>query len=60
MRALGEPDALPAADLGLRRVLGTGGRLASPADVETRAEAWRPWRSYAVLALWRHEGASAE
>ncbi|HTK32254.1 MAG TPA: AlkA N-terminal domain-containing protein [Candidatus Saccharimonadaceae bacterium] len=60
MRALGEPDALPAADLGLRRVLGTGGRLASPADVEARAEAWRPWRSYAVLALWRHEGASAE
>jgi AraC family transcriptional regulator of adaptative response / DNA-3-methyladenine glycosylase II len=44
---LGERDAFPAADLGLRRALGV------PAvDVEPRAEAWRPWRAYAATYLW--------
>jgi len=52
MRALGDPDAFPAADLGVR----TGARLADlPADataLTARADAWRPWRSYAVQYLW--------
>jgi AraC family transcriptional regulator of adaptative response / DNA-3-methyladenine glycosylase II len=52
LRALGDADALPAADLGLRRALGRGGRLASAAEVERRAERWRPWRGYATLWLW--------
>lgn len=52
MRALGEPDALPAGDLGLRRNLGRSGKLASPAEVEARAEAWRPWRAYGAMLLW--------
>ena len=46
-RALGDPDALPAADLALRRATGLDTRALS-----TRAEAWRPWRSYATFALW--------
>ena len=57
LRALGDPDALPAADLGLRRALGRGRRLASPRQVERRAERWRPFRGYATLWLWS-EGAT--
>ncbi len=57
LRALGDPDALPAADLGLRRALGRGRRLASARQVERRAERWRPWRGYATLWLWS-EGAT--
>ena len=52
MRALGEPDALPAGDLGLRRSLGRAGKLASAAEVEARAEAWRPWRAYGAMLFW--------
>ena len=52
MRALGEPDAFPAGDLGVRKALARGGVMPSERDVLARAEAWRPWRAYAVLALW--------
>jgi len=52
MRALGDPDAFPAGDLGLRRALARGGRLATPREVAERAEHWRPWRAYAVITLW--------
>ncbi|MDJ0865488.1 MAG: AlkA N-terminal domain-containing protein [Myxococcota bacterium] len=51
MRALGEPDAFPASDLGLRHALANGS-LPTPAAVERAAEAWRPWRAYAALHLW--------
>jgi AraC family transcriptional regulator of adaptative response / DNA-3-methyladenine glycosylase II len=49
MRALGEPDAFPASDLGLLRAMG----LSSFRELEQRAEAWRPWRAYAAMYLWR-------
>jgi AraC family transcriptional regulator of adaptative response / DNA-3-methyladenine glycosylase II len=52
MRALGEPDACPTSDLGLRRALGAEGRPASAAEVSALAEAWRPWRGYAAVLLW--------
>ncbi|MBI5442464.1 MAG: DNA-3-methyladenine glycosylase 2 family protein [Deltaproteobacteria bacterium] len=52
LRALGEPDTLPAGDLGLRKALANGGSLPSIADVEERARAWRPWRAYALIHLW--------
>jgi 3-methyladenine DNA glycosylase/8-oxoguanine DNA glycosylase len=52
MRALGEPDAFPETDIGIRRALGTPADLASVAAVRERAEQWRPWRSYAVIYLW--------
>jgi AraC family transcriptional regulator of adaptative response / DNA-3-methyladenine glycosylase II len=58
MRALGEPDAFPAGDLGVRQALqraparGGSGRLPSERETRERAERWRPWRAYAVLALW--------
>jgi AraC family transcriptional regulator of adaptative response / DNA-3-methyladenine glycosylase II len=51
LRALGEPDAFPAADLVLRRVAGEGLTLTARALAE-RAEAWRPWRGYAAVHLW--------
>src|SRR2546426_1099432 len=52
MRALGQPDAFPAGDLGLRRALGNGAGPLAPARVAERAEAWRPWRAYAAMHLW--------
>jgi AraC family transcriptional regulator of adaptative response / DNA-3-methyladenine glycosylase II len=48
MRALGEPDAFPATGRGLLRPLG----LRTSCELEKRAEAWRPWRSYASMYLW--------
>jgi AraC family transcriptional regulator of adaptative response / DNA-3-methyladenine glycosylase II len=52
MRALREPDAFPAGDLGLRRALGAAGRPATPAQLVAAAERWRPWRAYAAALLW--------
>jgi AraC family transcriptional regulator of adaptative response / DNA-3-methyladenine glycosylase II len=52
MRALGEPDAFPASDLGIRKALGTGGEPVSERNARERAEAWRPWRAYAAMWLW--------
>ncbi len=52
MRALRYPDAFPAADLGLRKAVGRT-ELASAKETEQRAEAWRPWRAYAAIALWK-------
>ena len=48
MRALHLPDAFPASDLGIQKAL----RRAGPRAAEARAEAWRPYRSYAVIHLW--------
>ena len=45
---MGWPDAFPAADAGLKQAL--PGR--SPKELLALAEAWRPWRSYAVMNLW--------
>jgi 3-methyladenine DNA glycosylase/8-oxoguanine DNA glycosylase len=52
MRALGEPDAFPAADLGIIRALARDGRRPTPKQVAMRAERWRPWRAYAAIHLW--------
>src|ERR1035437_4360812 len=53
MRELREPDAFPAADIGLLRAMAaTDGWRPSPAELLSRAEPWRPWRAYAALHLW--------
>jgi AraC family transcriptional regulator of adaptative response / DNA-3-methyladenine glycosylase II len=52
MRALGDPDAFPAADLGVRRGAQALGLPASPVALTAHAERWRPWRAYAVQYLW--------
>ncbi len=49
MRALREPDAFPSSDLGLLRALA----MNNPKELEARATAWRPWRAYAAMYLWR-------
>ena len=57
MRELREPDAFPAADLGLMRAMTNGkGRRPSPAELLARAERWRPWRAYAAQHLWASGG----
>jgi AraC family transcriptional regulator of adaptative response / DNA-3-methyladenine glycosylase II len=48
LRALGWPDAFPHGDLGLLRGLNE----TSPARLCKLAEAWRPWRAYAVMHVW--------
>ncbi|MBV9783546.1 MAG: DNA-3-methyladenine glycosylase 2 family protein, partial [Acidisphaera sp.] len=52
MRALREPDAFPAADIGLLRATATADGRPTPAQLLARAAAWRPWRAYAALHLW--------
>lgn len=52
MRSLAEPDALPTADLALRHGVAAGRAPVSARALATRAESWRPWRSYAAMHLW--------
>ncbi len=52
MRALGDPDAFPATDLGVRKALERLGEPGDPKAAERRADRWRPWRAYAVQHLW--------
>jgi AraC family transcriptional regulator of adaptative response / DNA-3-methyladenine glycosylase II len=52
LRALGEPDAFPTGDLVLRRMASSGEKPLSARELDARAEAWRPWRGYAVMHLW--------
>jgi AraC family transcriptional regulator of adaptative response / DNA-3-methyladenine glycosylase II len=50
---LGEPDAFPATDLGVRRSLSRA--VGQPVDVrqaEEMARRWQPWRAYAATLLW--------
>ena len=53
LRGMREPDAFPAADVGLMRALADGdGVRPDAAQLLARAEAWRPWRAYAAQHLW--------
>ena len=59
LRQLREPDAFPAADIGLLRGMAAlDGRLYTSSDLLQRAEAWRPWRGYAAQHLWAASGAA--
>ena len=52
MRALGWPDAFPAGDVALHKLLGVQG-LKHPARLaEAASTPWKPWRSYAVIRTW--------
>lgn len=53
MRALGDPDAFPHSDLILLRAAAEPGEVLTPKALRYRAQAWRPWRAYAVMLLWR-------
>ena len=49
MRALSDPDVFLDGDLVVRK------SMASIGADDSHIESWAPWRSYAVLHLWRHE-----
>ena len=49
MRALGARDAFPHTDYGVMKSMAER----NPRRVLELAEAWRPWRAYAVMHLWR-------
>jgi DNA-3-methyladenine glycosylase II len=56
LRQLRRPDVLPAGDTGIRRAVAGAWALASvptPGQVEGRAAAWAPYRSYASALLWK-------
>jgi AraC family transcriptional regulator of adaptative response / DNA-3-methyladenine glycosylase II len=48
---LGERDAFPSDDLGLRRAL-TGVTSTSSATIEELEQSWTPWRATAAMQLW--------
>jgi AraC family transcriptional regulator of adaptative response / DNA-3-methyladenine glycosylase II len=48
MRALRWPDAFPKEDIAVRNNLGG----VSAREAELLSQAWRPWRSYAVMHVW--------
>ena len=53
MRALRWPDAFPAGDVALHNALGLRGEKNPARAAEAASQAWRPWRSYAVLRAWQ-------
>jgi AraC family transcriptional regulator, regulatory protein of adaptative response / DNA-3-methyladenine glycosylase II len=56
MRALGDPDAFPVGDLGVRRGATALGLPDGASALVAHAERWRPWRAYAVQHLWGATG----
>jgi AraC family transcriptional regulator of adaptative response / DNA-3-methyladenine glycosylase II len=55
LRALGEPDAFLPTDLGVRRGAAALGLPDDPAALASHAQRrWAPWRSYALIRLWRY------
>ena len=52
LRTLAWPDAWPASDIGLLKALGQPSDARDIAAGTAAAEAWRPWRGYAVFKLW--------
>lgn len=52
MRALGWADAFPPGDVAVLNALGLPRGARAEREADERSQAWRPWRSYAVLKLW--------
>jgi len=52
LRGLGDPDAFPASDLGVRHALTRLGVSGGPRGALAAAERWRPFRGYAAQHLW--------
>lgn len=53
LRALGEHDAIPLADLGLRQAAaGAGTKPLTVLELTRVAELWKPVRGYAAILLW--------
>ncbi|MDQ6627868.1 MAG: helix-turn-helix domain-containing protein [Pseudomonadota bacterium] len=52
MRGLGWPDAFPAGDAAALKAMRLLFPKSAGPSADARTEAWRPWRSYALLRLW--------
>ena len=52
MRALRWPDAFPAGDVALHKALGVQQGPQPARAAEAASQAWKPWRSYAVVRAW--------
>lgn len=52
MRALRWPDAFPAGDVALHKALGVQDHKHPGREAEAVSQAWKPWRSYAVIRAW--------
>ena len=52
MRALRWPDAFPAADVALHKVMGVQHHKQAARLAEAASTVWKPWRSYAVIRAW--------
>jgi len=57
---LGEPDALPCDDDTLRQQLSLGDTPLTRAELEARAELWRPFRGYAAILIWNAAAADPD
>jgi AraC family transcriptional regulator of adaptative response / DNA-3-methyladenine glycosylase II len=53
MRALGDPDVFLESDLAVQRGAGLAGLPTGRLQLAHHARRWAPWRSYAVVRLWR-------
>ncbi|TFZ05990.1 DNA-3-methyladenine glycosylase 2 family protein [Ramlibacter henchirensis] len=60
MRALRWPDAFPAGDVALQKALGVQKARQPAREAEAASQAWKPWRSYAVIRAWAGLGATNE
>jgi AraC family transcriptional regulator of adaptative response / DNA-3-methyladenine glycosylase II len=56
MRALGWPDAFPPNDVAVLKAVRQLYGISTQRDALARAQAWQPWRAYAVLRLWNTLG----
>jgi AraC family transcriptional regulator of adaptative response / DNA-3-methyladenine glycosylase II len=56
MRAIRDPDAFPADDLVLRKVLSNSGQPLTTKQILDQPKQWQPWRTYAAMYLWRTSG----
>jgi AraC family transcriptional regulator of adaptative response / DNA-3-methyladenine glycosylase II len=54
MRGLSDPDTFLGGDVIVRHALRSLDLPSTPAGADAYATRWRPWRSYAVMHLWRH------
>jgi AraC family transcriptional regulator, regulatory protein of adaptative response / DNA-3-methyladenine glycosylase II len=52
MRTLGWPDAFPPGDVAALKAMRERFGPLTPGAALARAQAWRPWRGYALLRLW--------
>jgi AraC family transcriptional regulator of adaptative response / DNA-3-methyladenine glycosylase II len=53
MRAIGDPDVFLPTDVAVQRGAELSGLPSRPKALAAHASRWRPWRSYAVMRLWR-------